>query len=313
MTREPTLDQRVARLSAEQLGVFARKQVMALGATRGTINRRIEAGRWERLGRDVFRLAGTGQSWAQALMTALLSWGDDAVISHLAAAALWRYPSFEPEPVEVTVPPSRRRAGPGIVHRNALSPIDVTRIGAIRVTTPARTLLDIASIVPRERLEDAIDDALRGGLVSVPRLRWSTARAARSGRPGIVMLRALIEERDRGAVPQSVLESRLLRAMRDAGIPEPVRQYPVRDRGRLVAVVDFAFPDIRLAVEADGYRWHSSRARWEHDRERASNLTALGWGIVHVTWEQLLRRPHAVVASINRAIERHAARNAEWR
>lgn len=210
---------------------------------------------------------------------------------------------FDPGPVELTVPRGRKRNAPGIVHRNLLLVRDVTTVGAIPVTTPARTLLDIAAVAPRETVEEALDDALRRRLVSLRRLRSRVDELGRRGRPGIAMMRALLDARDPSSpVPESVFETRLLRVLRRARLPEPVLQHRIRDRGRTVAVVDFAYPDAKLAIEADGYRWHSGRVRWENDRARLNRLTLLGWRVIHVTWHDLVRRPEHVAASVRNAL-----------
>jgi very-short-patch-repair endonuclease len=190
-----------------------------------------------------------------------------------------------------------------MVHRNALSPGEFETLDAIPVTSPARTLLDAASVAPRDVVEEALDEALRRRLVSMPRLRWGLEQWERSRRPGVAIMRALMEARDPAAsVPQSVFETRLLRTMKQAALPRPVRQHQVRIGGQLVAVLDFAFPDARLGIEADGYRWHSGRIRWEHDRARRNRLTLLGWRIIHVIWSDLTDRPQAVIHSIRSAL-----------
>lgn len=303
---EPTkrlADARVARIAAGQYGVFTRAQAAGLGVTRGMVQRRLAAGKWEQPARGVFRMAGVPVAWRQSLMVACLAWGVGAVVSHRAAAALWRLAGFEPGPIEVTVPCDRRRIGAGTVRRNTLSPGEVTRIDAIPVTSPARTLLDVAAVAPRDVVEEALDDALRRGLVSMPRMRWCLNEWERSRRKGVAVMRALIDARDLAtSVPRSVFETRLLRVMSRAALPEFVRQYPVRNGTQLVAVLDFAFPDARLGIEADGYRWHSGRTRWEHDRARRNRLTLLGWRIINVTWSDLTGRPDVVVDSITSAL-----------
>ncbi|MGZ4127498.1 MAG: DUF559 domain-containing protein [Actinomycetota bacterium] len=235
-------------------------------------------------------------------MTACLAWGSGVVVSHRSAAALWQLAGFEPGPIEITVPHGLRRKGPGVVHRNVLSVRDVTTLEVIPVTNPARTLIDVSSVASRDEVEEALDDALRRGLVSMPRLRRSLEEVARRGRPGVRAMRLLLEAREPSSVPQSVFETRLLRALKRARLPAPVVQHQIRSGGRLVAVVDLAFPDLRLAIEADGYRWHSGRTRWEHDRARRNNLTLLGWRIVHVTWSDLRHRPEHVIDSIRKAL-----------
>ncbi|HEX9712877.1 MAG TPA: type IV toxin-antitoxin system AbiEi family antitoxin domain-containing protein [Actinomycetota bacterium] len=287
----------MARLAERQHGVFTRAQLRELGATRGFIDHRLEVGRWERCASGVFRLAGVPPSWRQSLLAACLAWGDGAVASHRAAAALPRLAGFEPGPIELTVPRRRDRIAPGIVHRNALPAGDVTIVEAIPVTVPARTLIDIAAVASRDAVEEALDDALRRRLVSIARMRWHV-RGDQRGRPGIAVMRALLEARaPSDPPPESVLESRLLRVLRRARLPEPLPQYRIRSGGRTVAVVDFAFPDARLAIEADSYRWHSGRMPWEHDLARRNALTLLGWRVIHVTWRDLAR-PERLVAAI---------------
>ncbi|MBI4728952.1 MAG: DUF559 domain-containing protein [Acidobacteria bacterium] len=295
-------DRAIARLAAAQHGVISRDQAARLGATKGLIQNRLRAGRWDRLAPHVFRLAGSASSWRQSLMAACLAWGPDAVVSHRAAAALWRLAGFGPGPVELTLPRRRRVDAPGVVHHSVLLPAEVTTVEGFPVTNPTRTLLDVATVAPRDIVEEATDDALRRRIVSMPRLRWHLGRAEWEGRRGVKVMRALVDARGGSPVPQSVLETRLLRLLREAGLPEPASQHPVRSSGRLVAVVDFAWPDLRLAIEADGYRWHSGRIRWEHDRARGNELTLLGWRIVHVTWTDLSRRPEAVLAAVRRSL-----------
>jgi very-short-patch-repair endonuclease len=190
---------------------------------------------------------------------------------------------------------------PGVViHRvGPLPAVDLTTLDGIPVTSPARTLIDIAAVAPRESVEEALDDALRRGIVSVARLRWRLSELGNSGRRGVGTIRDLIAARGGGEpVPKSVFETRLLRHLRAAGLPIPVRQHEIRVRGRLVARVDFAYPERRLAIEADSRRWHTGRVRWERDLARRNELTALGWRIVHVTWSELSSDPEGVARRI---------------
>ncbi|MGZ4126679.1 MAG: endonuclease domain-containing protein [Actinomycetota bacterium] len=143
-------------------------------------------------------------------------------------------------------------------------------------------------------------------MVSIPRVRWRIAEIGENGRRrGISVMRSLVDAREGRSVPRSVFETRLLRALEQAGMPRPEIQYPVRDGAHLVAVVDFAFPSDLVAIEADGYRWHSGRARFQNDRARRNRLTTLGWRVIHVTWQDLLEQPRAVVEVIRRTLARH--------
>ncbi|HJR19046.1 MAG TPA: type IV toxin-antitoxin system AbiEi family antitoxin domain-containing protein [Actinomycetota bacterium] len=298
--QQPGLDERIARLAASQHGAFTRDQAMSAGGTKDAIHRRVKRGRWERIAPRVYRVAGSVPTWRQSVLVACLAWGDRTAASHRGGAPLWRIAGFDPGPVELTVPRNRHRAGPGLVHRGVLAAVDVTVLDSIPVTTPARTLIDLASVVPFEMMEEALDDALRRRIVSISRMRWRLDALARPGRPGIAAMRRLLNHRDPSApVPDSVFERRLLGLLRRARLPEPILHHAILDdRGRLAGIVDFAYPEARLAIEADGFRWHSGRVPWERDRARLNRLTLLGWRIIHVTWTNLTTRPAEVVGQI---------------
>ena len=299
-------DRTLARIAAAQYGVFARDQALSAGVSRSTLYRRAESRRWETLLPGVYRVAGAPPSWHQTLMATILAWGAGAAASHRAAAAQRTVAGFEPGIIELIVPRTRQRRLPGIAHRQReLLPSDFTRVGAIPVTTVARTLIDLAAIVEREVLEEALDDVLGRRLTTVPRVLTRTAEAGNV--KGIGVLRSLLEARDpRSAVPDSVFETRLLRVLRKSDVGIPVMQFEVRDGARRVAVVDFAYPGAKIAIEADGYRWHSSKMRWEHDLRRRNTLTRLGWRVMHVTWRQLHEEPDAVVHVVKAMLDQQA-------
>jgi len=301
-SRSESKDRLIAALASTQHGIFSRNQAIDRGMSESTIHRRIASGRWERMHPGVFRVAGASSSWHQSVIALCFAWGTDALASHRCAAALWRFAGFVPGIIELIVPRKRQRALPGVVHRpRVLSQVDVTIVDAIPVTTAARTLLDLAGVCSPALVEEALDDALRRRIVSVSRLKWRLLETARMGTPGAVTIKALIDARSaETGVPQSVFETKLLRAMKSAGLPQPVLQHEIRERGRLIAVVDFAFPDARLAIEAEGYRWHSGRRRFEHDLARRNALTALGWRVIHATWRDL-NDPCALIRTVEAA------------
>ena len=303
------LDGRMARLAARTHGVFSREDALREGATRRAIRWRISTGRWEEHYPGVYLLAGTQPSWQRALVAACLFAGRDSAASHRAAAAVCRLAGGREGVLEISVPRGRRIRQPNlVVHEVRLPAVDVTSVDAIPVTTPTRTLLDLAAVVSADVVEEALDDALRRGLTSIARLEWRIAELGR--RPGIAVVRKLLAARgDPTAVPQSVLETRLLRLIKRARLPAPECQHEVKDGGRLVAVVDFAYPDLRLAIEADGYRWHSGRAQWQHDLVRRNALTSRGWRVIHVTSHDLAKQPKDVVRTIADALSRTATRS----
>jgi len=248
-------------------------------------------------------LKGVPGSWRQSLYAATLYWGSGSAVSHRASAALRGLAGFQSQIVEVTVPRNRRGGKVGIVHRNRLDPLDVEKLDGLATTTVARTLIDLASISRREKVEEALDDALSRGLVSIPHLRLRLAAISGSGgRPGIGTMRALIDARAGSGVPQNVFETRMLRAIKRAGLPSPEVQYPVYEGNDKIAVVDFAYPEHFLAIETDGYRWHSGKTRWQKDLRRRNRLLAVDWRVMHVTWDELRETPTGVTDSIRRLL-----------
>lgn len=219
--------------------------------------------------------------------------------SHRAAAGVWALASTAKRIHELSIPSERRIELPGVtIHRTQdLESVDVVVHRAIPVTTPARTLIDLAAVVPEDILEEGLDDALRRGLTSFGRLERRLCALGRRGRPGVATIRALLARRG-GATPESPLETRFLRRLRTAGLPLPVPQYEIRHGGRFVARSDFAYPDLKLAIEVDSYEHHASRARFERDRKRLNALTELGWRVVHVTWAQLCNESDELIRLI---------------
>ncbi|MGH2725923.1 MAG: endonuclease domain-containing protein [Actinomycetota bacterium] len=111
------------------------------------------------------------------------------------------------------------------------------------------------------------------------------------------------------ASTESALEAIVWRLLLDGGLPPPVRQYEVRDvGGKLVARVDFAYPEALIAIEADGHEFHSSRRDWQRERTRQNALIRLGWRIYRVTWGDATRRPRLVVADIGALLADFARR-----
>jgi very-short-patch-repair endonuclease len=221
------------------------------------------------------------------------------VTSHLSAANLHQllhYPS-QPSPVDVTVVGRQVARRPGIrIHRvRSLDRRDVRAIDRVPLTTPARTLLDLAAVVSTSQLERALAEAQVRRLTTPAALRDQLER--NRGRAGTRALRKLVEIPGGPAPTRSEAERRLLRLVRAAGLPRPLVNTQV---GRLE--VDFLWPAQRLVVEVDGFRFHSSRATFERDRERDAVLAASGYTVVRVTWRQLVDEPEAVVARIAAAL-----------
>jgi very-short-patch-repair endonuclease len=232
-------------------------------------------------------------------MAAVLACGRNAVVSHHSAAYLWRLlpDAARARDVDVTVPARDPGKKPGIrVHRTrALDRRDVRTCDGVPITTPARTLLDLAGEASARELERALAEAHVRRLTSRRDLLSLLAR--HGGRPGSPEIRRFLEA-DQGTRPtRSQAEERLLALVRAARLPMPdvnVRVGPIE--------VDFLWREERLVVEVDGFRFHASRAAFERDRLRDAELQAGGLRVMRVTWRQLTREREATLARIARAL-----------
>jgi hypothetical protein len=293
-----------ARLARRQYGVLARKQALSVGLSTAGIARRLRSNRWEAVHPGVYRIAGTPRGWHQELMAACLLGGPGTVASHRAAAALWQLDGVRAPLPEISTPRHlRRRLGMRIHPQRLIPSFDVTVVDRIPVTRIPRTLADLASVVPSEMLEHALDSALRGGHTTLEAVSKRAAELAASGRPGSASLRdVLSRRRPEEKPPESVLERRLMRVLESGGLPRPVPQYEIEAMGRTVARIDLAYPRQHIAIEADGYSHHSGRLAWERDRARGTALNSLGWTLLSFTWDDVTKRPNTLITRVRHAL-----------
>ncbi len=232
-------------------------------------------------------------------MAALLSSGRGGVISHRSAARLWKLPSLASwqRPVEVTVPGRDPGRKPGIrTYRvRALDARDVRTVRGMAVTSPSRTVLDLAAILPIEALECALAEARALKLV---RDRDVADQLERNrGRKGVAALRRVLDLERGPVITRSAAERRFAALLRAAALPAPEVNVRIN---RLE--VDFLWRRQRVVVEVDGYAYHAGRHAFERDRERDGILVAGGYVVLRLTWQQLISRPEAVIAKIAAAL-----------
>jgi very-short-patch-repair endonuclease len=291
-------------LAATQENLIRRDQAFDCGLSKSSIHRRVATGEWSVVLRGVYSIDAVDVTWVRKVRAAALWVGDRGALSHQTAAALWALDGFGPGPI-VIASEQLLRPPPGIsVHRaKRLAPADLDELRGLAVTSIERTLFDL-SFLDAERTDVALDGALRSRSTSLAKLRWYLDTHGGRGRPGSAAMRRLLAERPAGYVPvDSPLEGRFWRLLVRSGLPRPVRQHEVLDAGRFVARVDMAYPEARVGIEVDGYRWHSGKKAWAHDLARRNRLTALGWCVLHITHDDLGRRPGEVVAHLRRVLE----------
>lgn len=275
-----------------QYGVLSRAQALDAGITSSSIAARTAGATWEVVLPGVYRLTGVAGSWLQNLKAVELWAGPGAAASHRCAAALWELDGNPPGIIEVTVPhkttsPSQRIA----VHvSKRLTAHDIVRHKGIAATSIPRTLIDLGAVQRRWRVQAALDHALRSGMTSVAELHSRLELIGGRGCRGAGVLRSLLEESTREISPTGSRLERKLRPLikESARIPEPVTHYLLFDDAGLIGELDFAWPDIRLGIEADGYDPHASRAAFHADRVKMNRAAAIGWTVLRATWRDAM-------------------------
>jgi predicted transcriptional regulator of viral defense system len=293
---EHSWDRTIARLATKQHGVVSRRQLEAIGLGRGAVAHRVSAGRLHRVHRGVYAVGHRVLTVDGKRMAAVLAAGPGAVLSHASAASLWEIRPSAAARIDVTVRGAGGRAKrPGLrIHRAAsLRDDELTQHRGIRVTTVARTLLDLASSLPGRALERALDEAEIKQLYDRRELE-AMARAHAGERGAGALAEALAHAA--GTTPtKSELEELVLALCDDHGIERP--QVNAEIAG---LEVDFVFVDRKLVVEADSWQFHRSRRAFERDRERDAILARAGYRTLRFTHRQLTREPALVATTITK-------------
>ena len=283
-------------LARRQYGVVSCAQLLECGVSRDGIKHRARKGRLHRVGRGVYAVGRPELSREGRWMAAVLSCGDGAVLSHESAAALWGLESRE-RVITLSIPSPRQLRRKDVkVHRVELRPQDLRKHRGIPVTSPTRTLIDLAGRASQARIERAVNVADRDNLIDPERLR--AAIAERPGLRGVPALRGLLDRRT-FVLTDSELERRFLPLAKRAGLPLP-------ETGMLLNgfKVDFYWRELGLVVETDGLRYHRTAAQQHRDRERDQAHTAAGLTPLRFTHAQVAYEPEAVLTTLSAVARR---------
>jgi very-short-patch-repair endonuclease len=282
-----------------QAGVVSFDQLRQLGLSRREIGRRVDVGRLHQLHRGVYApghpaVGSEGRRWA-----AVLAVGDHAFLSHDSAADAFGFRVSNSRLTHITVRGRGgrvRRAGIRIHRPHVLPDDEVTTLRRMPITTPARTLIDLAAAGLRGRpLEAALDGAEVDKILDFADLHRLLARYPR--RPGTRSLKAQLSRYGGPVDTRSRLERLAYELCDDHGLPRPRVNTVIEGRVR-----DFYWPHRGLVVEADSYRFHRSPSALNDDRERDVELTLAGYRVLRFTWEQVTGRPDYVVRAILAAL-----------
>lgn len=277
------------RIASRQHGAVGSGQLRAAGLSTRAVTRRRRAGMLTPLRPGVAGVAGASPSWEQAVVAMLLAAGHGAVASHATAVRLWDlavpHGRFDRHALELTTTLHEQHRLRGVrAHRTGVFlDAEHTSIRGIPVTTPERTIVDCSARLTVAEIGRMTDDGIRRRIVQLERLRTCVGglRAAPGRHPAKV--RAVLALRLPGYdAGESGLQMRFVRALVRDGCPEPVLEHPVTVGGRRYRI-DLAYPDVRLAIEVDGYEVHNTRGAFDHDRARGNDLVAAGWTLLRFT------------------------------
>jgi hypothetical protein len=227
-----------------------------------------------------------------------------AAISHRSAAVLTGTRAFAaPALTEVSLEGDGRPRLTGVLlHRmNDLTDEWVTTIDGPPVTTPARVVLDLATIVTPRLVRNVLEEWLADRKIAIDDVVAAIEAHTSTRRAGLAVVARILDDRALGtAIADSTLEADLATILRRYGVPAPEHHQLVGADGLIEYELDYAYPDARLAIEVNGYGVHvRSRGRWQDDLTRHNRLVALGWTVLYYSRDAIERRPRQVAAEID--------------
>jgi very-short-patch-repair endonuclease len=286
---------KVMALADRRHGIVTRRQLHALDLSDTAIRGWIRRGVLHRVHRGVYSVGPGALAVEGRMLAAVLACGPGAALSHRSAAALWGLRQTDQRRIDVTaVVDAGRRDRAITFHRTRTLDADRTTHRGVPITTVARTLVDLAGVVPVAAVERALSQAEVLSLYDHTALDEVLERS--NGRRGARALRAAL------GVPivftRSELENRMLALCRRHRLPTPQVNAIVCGQE-----VDFYWPAARLIVETDGHKYHRTQRAFEDDRRRDADLTVAGHRVVRITYRRLVNESDAVAGTIRALLE----------
>jgi hypothetical protein len=301
-------DAALARLAYDQHGVVARPQLLATGFSAIEVEVLIRRRRLHVLWPGVYAVGHKRLTHEGRCLGAVLACGTGAVLSHRSAAALLRIVDHHPSRIEVTTPhrtgSGQRRIGLHLHRTRRLDEDEVTARFGIAVTSPSRTLVDLASVLNARALLEAVHAAERVDLLDPNALSELCERSG--GRRGIGHLRRIVATYRPLPETRSWLQDRYLRLCDDAGLPRPASDVVVEG-----LEVDCFWPEQGVVVELDSWGFHRHPDAFENDRKRDIALRLAGLIPLRFTHRRVVGEPHVVVAETIAALEASRRRPSE--
>jgi hypothetical protein len=295
------------RLARPRAGIVTRDALLEAGWSRSRLDRAVAGALLFPVAKGVYRTAGTPWGLPATHHAALAAAGPGGALARRSAAQVLGLVEARQAPHHLVIPHRRRApvapSGLAIVTRSRTVHADeVIEFAGLRTTTAPRTLLDLAPRSSAERLAELAAAAIRLRHCGLGQLEAVLAdHPGARGRARLMTAVRLLG--DDGAKARAEVEIAAVAALVAAGLPRPEIAFRVHDgNGRLIAEVDLAYPIPRLALEIDGYRWHSTPAQKRADETRQNGLILAGWTVLRFSAEVVRHSPQVLVEAVAQAL-----------
>jgi hypothetical protein len=290
----PNIEVKIAHIAARQQRVVTRTQLLALGMASSSIDWRLEIGRLYRVHRGVYSVGAPPVTPLEHAMAAVVACGPSAALSHGSALTLWGIWKRWDRPFDVTVASDRRPKGIRVHRARRVDRRDLTRHQGIPATSLARALLDQAPRMTAKSLTRAVNDGRLNGHLQLDTVADVLARnPAHLGKTKLAAILGLSAERP----TRSTFEDEFPAFCKRYGLPPPQLNATVCGHE-----VDVLFPNEKVIVELDSWRFHSSRLSFERDRDTDADTLAAGFVTVRITWDRRQKDPDGEAARLRKIL-----------
>lgn len=296
----------LARSARRNHGLVTRAQLIEAEVSRQRIGRALASGELTLVHPGVYQASAAPPTWHQRVLRAVLAGGAGALASHRSAAALWELDGSTRGLPEIVTPRHLRSWAVDLGRRHESKDLHLAPPAermAIPCTGVLRTLVDLGAVQPIERVQQAVDDAIRRKLCSWDDLVHTMAMHSRQGRHGVGALRSILDSHFGTDIPDSQFNRLVERLLVANGLRPPSIEHVVRDAaGQEIARIDLGYEPELVGIELDSRRYHLNSNAFERDRARQNRLELAGWMILRYTWQQYTRTPQQLVTDVARAI-----------
>jgi hypothetical protein len=298
-------DTSILRLAGQNLGLVTRTQLLGLGLSPIQIHDRLGRGMLRSVARGLYGVEGWPSTYERDVLIVQRR-HPRAVAAARTAARLWAMPGFSPAGLEFLTTSSRAPQYVGVTIRSTVLLPDadvVMRPDGIALTSPGRTIFDLANQLDAKALAPVIERAVVGRVLTLTGAELVIERLDTVGHRGAGKLQTLLGQlRAGGRFAMTDFERMVLALIEDAGLPVPVRQHPLRSIDGRKINADLAYPELKIAIEADSRSWHSTEDDFQRDIDRDRVYAELGWCKVPVSKRDSDERPEDFLRVLRRVL-----------